>query len=578
MVARLYYHRWGLLFALLNALLIAFWVQEGFEFAAVNGFRDQSVQLPIIYSYEDSSLFPGDIVLQARDSYVTWFYPALGFVSRYFPLYFLMLGLYILSLSFTLVGIYYLAETLFPDKHVGIVAVLLWAAWLPNPGGDFLHSSFPTHTTTAIGLQLLGLALALRKRYGFGALLIGLAANINAMTSVFIGIAWAFGFLGNRQEWNWKLIRIPLIMGLAALPTLWWKFSAAPEADSLSMERFVDIMRLRLWYAVFPFSVDSSLWLLFFLVLAVWVYSARYARPEVNHQVFWMSQGIFALLVIGTVFTEIYPVEMVIQLQLLRGTWVLNLFAMLYFSNLIVVWLTGNRAQMVLAVVMTFILAVPRVVMEFIPIPQPTPYTLYQDFDVTRDGTALTPIGALALTVLIATLLWVMWNLMPEEQIQRTKRLMGWFVFAVLMFVVPLFVDTAVPSEQMQLAHDWRETQTWIRENTAKDAYFVTPPTMDGFRVYAQRASFSDWKDGTLLIFNRDLAAEWLSRMEALGFNRDEFSFEPLTQAQLCHISASYHPDYAVVFNEWGLRGDAIFQNDTFAVLDVKTLACQTPR
>lgn len=573
MAARLYYHRWGIMFALLNALLIAFWVQEGFEFAAVNHFRDQSVQLPIIYSYKDSSLFQGDIVLQARDSYVTWFYPALGLISRYLPLYFVMLGLYVASTGLTLVAVYFLAETLF-DKHAGMVAVLLWAAWLPNPGGDFLHSSFPTHTTTAIGLQLLGLALALRKRDVWGALLLGLAANINAMTSVFIGIVLGFGFLGSRQEWSWKLIRIPIVMVLAASPTLWWKFGLSPDADSLSIERFVDIMRLRLWYAVFPFSVESHLWLLFFLVMGLWLYSARFASTEVNHQMFWMSQGIFSLLVIGTMFTELYPIEMVIQLQLLRSTWVLNLFAMLYFSNMIALWLRGSRQQVILALGLTFILALPRVVLELFPLSQPTPYELYQDFDAVRDGSTVTPLGAFGLTVLIASVLGVMWRIMPEQKLRNTRRFMGWFVFAALMFVMPLFVDTAVPSRHAVLTRDWQETQHWIRSNTPKDAYFVTPPTLDGFRVYAQRASFSDWKDGTLLIFNRDLAAEWLDRMEALGFDRKNFNFTPLTQSQLCSIAARYHPDYAVVFLSWQIEGTAIFQNDTFAVLETDTIPC----
>ncbi|MFP4324283.1 MAG: hypothetical protein ACLFTK_17640, partial [Anaerolineales bacterium] len=325
--------RYHLLFLLLSTLMVAFGIREGFEFGAVNHFRDQSVQLPILYSYADSTLFQNDILLEARDTYITWFYPALGVLSRVVPLYYIFLGTYLLAIGFMVGGVYYLAETLFPERNVGLVAALLWTVWLPNPGGDFIHSAFPTHTTTAMGLQLLGLTLAIRRRYTLAALLIGFAANINAMTSFFMTAVWAMGMFAQRDEWNWRLIRIPVLIALMAAPTLYWRFvMATPTGDPAATETFVEIMRLRLWYAVFPFSVNLLLWVAFAGVVGLWIYSARYAQRETNRQVFWMIQGIVILMIIGTVFTEIFPLEFVIQLQLLRSTWILNMFAMLYLA------------------------------------------------------------------------------------------------------------------------------------------------------------------------------------------------------------------------------------------------------
>ncbi len=568
--------RYHLLFLLMSTLMVAFGIREGFEFAAVNHFRDQSVQLPILYSYADSSLFQNDILLEARDTYITWFYPALGVLSRAVPLYYIFLTVYLLAIGFMVGAVYYLAETLFPQRNVGLVAALLWTVWLPNPGGDFIHSAFPTHTTTAMGLQLLGLTLAIRRRYTPAALLIGFAANINAMTSFFMVTVWAMGMLSRRDEWDWKLIRIPLLLGLAAAPTLWWRFvMSTPAPDPAAMDTFVEIMRLRLWYAVFPFSVNILLWVAFAGVVGLWIYSARFARPETNRQVFWMIQGIVLLMVIGTVFTELYPVEFVIQLQLLRSTWILNMFAMLYFANMIAVWMQGDRRQVIIALGLTFVLALPRVVMEFVPLPQPVPYELYVDFDTARDGTRLTPLGAVGLFAIFGALLWLLWKMLPNRETHNKQRVLLWFSFASTALLMPLAIDTAIPPRQTQVAEDWQETLVWIRENTPQEASFVSPPTVDGFRVYAERTNFSDWKDGTLLIFNSELAVEWLHRMETLGFNRETFAFEPPTQADLCQVRAEYAMDYAVAFHDWDIGGDAVYANASFRVVPLDGLPCE---
>jgi hypothetical protein len=571
---RLYQTRWQTLFLVLATLMIALVAQEGFEHAQVNHFRDQSVQLPILYSYADQHLFPDDILLEARVTYVTWLYPILGWMSRVIPLQILMFGLYLVSVGLTISAIYHLAEDLFPQRYVGVLAVLLWAAWLPNPGGDFLRSSFPTHTTTAVGLQLWGLVLALRGQHRWGAVLIGLAININAMTGVFLSIVWAFGLLADYKKFSWRWLEIPVIMLLMALPTLWWKFGTGATEQSIPMEHFVSIMRTRLWYAIFPFSVDMHLWLAFGAVLGVWVYSARFATPDTNHKVFWMMQGIVLLVVIGTVFTELYPVELVMELQLLRSTWVLNLFAMLYFANMIGYLVQGNRWQVGLAMALTILLAAPRLVIELLPIAQPTPYNAYLDLNPIQHLPTPTWQGAAGLIALTLALAWVGWRMLPKTDLAFTKRLVSWVVFAAILFAAPMFVNTAIPAEQASTAEDWRDTLVWIREHTAQDAKFITPPTMDGFRVYAQRTHFSDWKDGTLLIFNAELADEWLYRMKALGFDETTFEFHTPTQAQLCQIAGQYEMDYAVVLLEWGITGQAVYENGHFAVIPSAHLGC----
>ncbi|NJL95091.1 MAG: hypothetical protein HC915_15925 [Anaerolineae bacterium] len=249
-------------------------------------------------------------------------------------------------------------------------------------------------------------------------------------------------------------------------------------------------------------------------------------------------------------------------------------------ANIIYTWLGGNRRQIMMALGLTVILVAPRIVLELYPLPNPLPYDHYLDFDASRDGTHLTPLEGLALGAIIVGLLVAIWRIQylsgqpSQQQTFNTQRLMGWFLFAILFLNVPLFLDTRVPPEQIKVSEDWQHVQLWVRDNTPRSVTFLTPPTLDGFRLTARRAHLSDWKDGTLLVFNSDLAVEWYERMLALGFDPETFSFTPLSQTQVCAVAARYTLDYALVFRVWGIEGESVFENDTFAVLPVNNLAC----
>ena len=361
-----------LAFCILSAMIVAFAVQ-GFEHGRVNNFRDQSIQLPLIYSYADDTLYTGDFLMEARDSYVTWFYPAVGFMSRYVPLQPLMFTLYLLATIITVGAVYSLAETVFPRRNVGLFAVILWMAYFPNPGGDFVHSPFVTHSTFAIALALWAIVLILRNKWNTAAILLGLIANINAMTAFFVVFMWTFAIVINPRQWSWHLLRLPILMAIAASPILIWRFSL-PLAET-SLDRFVDIIETRLWYAVFPFSISVELWIGFFALAAIWIYSFRYGKSSPLHpQVLRLVSGIVFLAFAATIFSELIPVEFIIELQLIRSTWLINLFIMLYLANMIRELLSENKTRATwLAFGLIAALATPRLILGFFPMAHPTP-------------------------------------------------------------------------------------------------------------------------------------------------------------------------------------------------------------
>jgi len=40
----------------------------------------------------------------------------------------------------------------------------------------------------------------------------------------------------------------------------------------------------------------------------------------------------------------------------------------------------------------------------------------------------------------------------------------------------------------------WVDVQRWIAAHTPTDAYFISPPILEGFRTYAKRSEYADWK------------------------------------------------------------------------------------
>lgn len=568
---------WVSLFLVLCTVLIVVAVQ-GFEHARVNNFRDQAVQLPVVYEYGDSSLFEGDVLLEASDSYVTFFYPTLGYLSRYVSLKAVMFALYVLTTLVTISAVYQVGEILFPNSYVGLIAVIFWMSYLPNLGGDYIHSPFVTHSTLAIALVLWAVVLILRKQYAAVALLLGFTANINAMTALFGTFMWCFALLLTPREWSWRLIRIPVLEGLTALPVLIWRLSQplGQENAGSSIDTFVEIMRTRLWYAIFPLSLHPVLWAGTALMLGLFIYTWRYGKPQ-QHDFVWKMMGGVALLgLVGGFFSEIVPVEFVMQLQLIRSTWLINFFIIFYIANLVNILLKRNMKRGIwVAFGLGVIFSAPRLVLGLISVKHPTPYILYADLKPNWSA-PYSPFFEIVTIVAFLGCLYVVWAILRQsEAVQLSKQYVGWFGMTLFIFSIGFFLPSGVPPEQLAKNKDWEDTLVWIESNTPQDALFFTPPEMDGFRMIAKRPALTDWKDGTVGVFNSVWLAEWYEFMIEVGFDKESFSFTPLTQTQACTVARKYDTDYIVVEQKWLIEGDSVYANDHFAVISAENLACE---
>lgn len=116
----------------------------------------------------------------------------------------------------------------------------------------------------------------------------------------------------------------------------------------------------------------------------------------------------------------------------------------------------------------------------------------------------------------------------------------------------------------------------WMREQSPKDAVFLTPPDVETMRFWGQRAIVVDWKSQPHI---PEEVLEWLQRLKdvtgrpELSGRKDLDGYDSLDAARLSLLRARYGVDYVVVRRgrerDLGFHPQA-FANGGYVVLDVR--------
>jgi hypothetical protein len=139
-------------------------------------------------------------------------------------------------------------------------------------------------------------------------------------------------------------------------------------------------------------------------------------------------------------------------------------------------------------------------------------------------------------------------------------------VAAVLVVAAWLRFDVFEHFSRRWEAGAWRRVQVWARENTPRDAVFLTPPEQTGFRVFSERTIVGEWKDGTQQYFDEGFAREWDARMGELDPQR----FPGLPSPRILELARRYGASYVVLPRPPGRRDLAlVFRTPGFDVYRV---------
>ncbi len=132
----------------------------------------------------------------------------------------------------------------------------------------------------------------------------------------------------------------------------------------------------------------------------------------------------------------------------------------------------------------------------------------------------------------------------------------------------------AIPSNSSLLREGGAKSDdllAWMRNETPIDAVFLTPPDVDTFRFYGQRAIVVDWKSTPMVPGE---LVEWLRRLsdvcgQPIESRRDLRGYGDLDRAHLERLKAKYHLSYAIVSrgDERKLGYETVFKNHRYAVV-----------
>ncbi|MBI4422263.1 MAG: hypothetical protein HY554_00960 [Elusimicrobia bacterium] len=314
------------------------------------GIGDQELTLPIVKAYLDPGLYPGDYLLEVRHRYFTFLWRGLAAAARLSGLGLpeLFFGAYLLCLVASLRALQAIFDALFGDFDATCLALALSLVASRSLAPSSLIESSLLTRTAALPVALFALQRCLLGRWRGAFLLLGASLLIHPHTGAFAAAMLVTALLlearalGRRQ-----VLQCLAILLAAAAPILAWRASASPErlAGLFADPRWLEILRLRSSFDLFPSAWTWDRWLETLAYVSLWALGERRAPEGERHRAARrFAYALLGVCVIGTLGVAWIPVTALIQWHPGRSLIYLVPFAAAYCAKLCVDWLGGRFA------------------------------------------------------------------------------------------------------------------------------------------------------------------------------------------------------------------------------------------
>jgi len=577
------------------------------------GREDHAAYLPFMRHYQDLSLFPGDLLIQTAEHFHTLFWRMMALLTNFLPMQPTFFVMHAALVYLTTLAIFRLALTLFHDKPAAYLAVLL----LVLPKGMLaldevaLNSApFLTQTTFVFPFLVLSLDFFLRGQRRLAFLLTGLMFNFQGMYAVFVLAMMLTALLLRPDRWKPRQLAVLVVVFLVAASPMVLAIAgcqvcgARPQGDELA--KWNDIVRTRLAHHILPSTWALATWLKAGVLLLCGT-AAFLKKPgfSARRDVLGFALGIAALCLAGTLFVEVIPTRTAIQLQLFRSTRFLALLCTLYVAAYARGCFAGDLAERIAGAAAVPILLflhyalpslLPLLVLFLIPSVyrprNPWAAAAYMSvalalsawlaravFGETEGRVLLFTFVSYALFTACACL--ALLHFMSLGQAPRAMPLVALIALAMLL---------CLSAARMRVNHTrwgrltldplpnqgaWVDVQRWCKANTPRDATFLTPPYLDGFRCFSDRAALAEFKDGGAHMVNVATAIKWWQRMADMGLwstpgHDPQRAFQSLPGEQLVSIARTNGASYLVAEKGRELPLKLLWSNAEFAVYATK--------
>jgi hypothetical protein len=527
-------------------------VMVGYHF----GTFDQSVHLPFLKAIANPSLYANDpFIVLGKDQFSFFWYLFLPFLKLGIlePVMFLV---HLLGTSLFFMAIWNLAMTLFGEPLAALFSVLCFIA--PHTG----FVGFPViefsllSRTLVLPFLLFAVNNFLRQRYGSAFLILGLIYNLNLLMTNFVLIFLIFSSLVEIRRIGWKKLVYGLgLFFVGALPVLIWKFRSGTGIDlSLRSEWFSAVTRGVLYQVFNIFSLTPFMLLTLggISCIALFLVARKNYRSNAHsRQITHFMAALIGIMVFHVITTYWLPLTSIIQMQFSRASIFILIFAYICFAGDLIKEYLSKRitgGNMLLVTGCLFLSLSPT-----IPL---IAWGIYRKYPTLFKERSLAVGAILAIMTAIYSLGFTSINLWkPGIQIY------------------------ARPSA-------WLDVQNWAKNNTAKDAMFITPPQEVGlyqpdWRVFSERGTVASLYDLFEIALKPEYYPIWKPRFQSLApgalekfqdnfFENKEITrkaFNDLKKDQFLNIAAEYNATYLVTERKSDLDLPVAYENDQYSIL-----------
>ncbi len=506
------------------------------------GMWNQFIALPWLYDLMDPTLYPNDPLIAQRVNSPSFYNMALAKIAG-------ILGndvaithfiIYVMVLILTLLSFYQLSWQIFKNKNAALFTVVLLTFSFPVIGTIAVWDSVLMERTITLPILLFSVVFMLQKRWLWTVLIQALAFNIHPLSSLYLIVCSWIGVIFWMQLKGRYYLYWPLFL-ILVIPVLYLRHLHPSDSSAIVVsELWMKIMHLRNAHHSFPSTF--SLKLIINSILIALVYIGILWRSDLDSKLkkFFsgFGVGILMLLIIGTIFTEIIPVRIIIQLQFFRSFIFLVLFTIILWSGLIIrkpqVWL--------------MILGIGVIIQYFYGVPS-------KSFAF--------------LAVAVASFF-----LIRKTAASRWLQSLGTAAIILVVGIAGYWQRDGLKIRQGRQKQSWYDLQHWSRENTARDVVFIEPPSQAGFRVESLRSSYGTWHDGTKAFFSEAYGELWWARMSSLGCTDPDSLVENYKankasdfQAIWENLDDQYSEAYVICFDDMALpEFDLVYSNEDFKV------------
>ena len=515
------------------------------------GSFDQVVHIPFLKKFADPSLFPNDYFLDLRQYHYSFFWFFFIPLYRAGILEISMFIIYGIAIYLTFWALWGLSKTLFNNPVTSFLTVLTFS--MPH----LSFAAFPIfefsllNRTFVLPFLLIAINLYLKKKYIFSFLILGLMYNLHVISVNFVLFFFIFDSIIRIKRIGVRRLLVHLIFFIiAALPVLIWKFNSTPVGFAADWNWFLTMsngMLEHLFYFNSQFYLSLltlggiSLLILFFI-------AKRNISNQFNSVITNFIYAAIVVLCAVYITSTFYPSVIIIQSQIIRvGLYVL-LFSYLYFIEYSVKLVKNNKISL-------FYFSILLIALIF------------------------------SLSPLILLSIWLVLKFIRSKYAYLISIiLLGGFLSFIFYLILKLGLwkpEIHIFPTQGALY----DVELWAKNNTQKDAIFITPPHgwwlySPEWRVVAERSTVVTLYDLLEIAFAPDYINLWKNRFQDIApgamekFNGNVFenfkitkqAYYSLTTNDFKRLAKKYNVSYLLVEKQYTYDLPVVYNNNHYTL------------